>query len=132
MGGDVRKGTPLGRVRGTGSAHSGTHHWFRQRITAATNLILLIWFLTSLLRLPSLDHQTVVLWLSSPLVAVPLMLLVASVTYHLRLGLQTIIDDYSSDTLRLTLTFLAHAYAVTISTLCIFSILKIALGGVRL
>jgi succinate dehydrogenase / fumarate reductase membrane anchor subunit len=61
-----------------------------------------------------------------------MILLVVSVAYHLRLGLQTIIDDYSSDTLRLTLTFLAQAYAVTIATLCIFSILRIALGGVRL
>jgi succinate dehydrogenase / fumarate reductase membrane anchor subunit len=130
-GGSVRSKTPLGRVHGLGSAHSGTHRWFRQRLTAATNLILLVWFLTSMVRLSSLDHQALVLWLSSPVAAVPLILLVLFVAYHLRFGLQTIIDDYSSTTVRLTLTLLASAYAVTIAAVCIFSILKIAFGGVR-
>ena len=88
------RGTSLGRVRGLGSAHAGPHHWWLQRVTAAANLVLLIWFVVSLARLPVLDHQAVVLWLKSPLAAVPLLLLVVSVFWHLRLGLQVFIEDY--------------------------------------
>jgi succinate dehydrogenase / fumarate reductase membrane anchor subunit len=123
-------GTSLGRVRGLGSAHAGPHHWWMQRVTGAGNLILLIWFVVSLLRLPVLDHQAMVLWLKSPLVAVPMLLLVVSVCYHLRLGLQVVIEDYAHEAPKVILTLLANAYAIVIAVLCIFSILKIAFGGV--
>ena len=51
----MRAGTELGRVRGLGSARDGTHHWWLQRVTAAGNLLLVVWFVASLLRLPSYD-----------------------------------------------------------------------------
>jgi succinate dehydrogenase / fumarate reductase, membrane anchor subunit len=124
------RGTPLGRVRGLGAAHAGPHHWWMQRVTAGANLLLLIWFVVSLARLPVLDHQAMVLWLKSPLVAVPLLLLVVSVCYHMRLGLQVVIEDYVHEGTKIVLTLLANAYAVTIAVLCVFSILKIAFGGV--
>jgi succinate dehydrogenase / fumarate reductase, membrane anchor subunit len=124
------RGTPLGRVRGYGAAHAGPHHWWMQRVTAGSNLLLLIWFVVSLARLPVLDHQAMVLWLKSPLVAVPMLLLVVSVCYHMRLGLQVVIEDYVHEGTKIALTLLANAYAVTIAVLCVFSILKIAFGGV--
>ena len=97
-------GTRLGRVRGLGSAHAGPHHWWQQRVTAAGNLVLMIWFLVSLARLPVVDHQAVVLWLRSPFTAVPLLLLVVSVCYHLRLGLQVVIEDYAHEGTKIVLT----------------------------
>src|SRR3546814_3131442 len=72
-------GTGIGRVRGLGSAKAGAHHWWLQRVTAAGNILLLAWFVISLLRLPSLDHDTVVRWIQSPLTVVPLVLLIANV-----------------------------------------------------
>jgi succinate dehydrogenase / fumarate reductase membrane anchor subunit len=123
-------GTPLGRVRGYGAAHAGPHHWWMQRVTAGGNLILMIWFVVSLARLPIIDHQAVVLWLKSPLAAVPMLLLVVSVCYHMRLGLQVVIEDYVHEGTKIILTLLANAYVVAIAALCIFSILKIAFGGV--
>jgi succinate dehydrogenase / fumarate reductase membrane anchor subunit len=124
-------GTGLGRVRGLGSAKSGTHHWWMQRVTAAANLILMLWFVVSIVRLPIIDHQAVVLWLKSPLVAVPLILLVVSVFWHLRLGLQTFIEDYvHEEGNKIAVLLLLNAYAFVCGALCVFSILKIAFGGV--
>ena len=126
----MRSGTPLGRVRGLGAAHAGPHHWWQQRVTAAANLALVLWFMLSLARLPILDHQAVVLWLKSPLAAVPLLLLVLSVCWHFRLGLQVVIEDYSHEGSRIVLTLLASIWAVVVAALCVFAILKIAFGGV--
>jgi succinate dehydrogenase / fumarate reductase, membrane anchor subunit len=124
-------GTPLGRVRGLGSAQHGPHHWWMQRVTAAGNLLLLVWFLVSILRLPVIDHQAVVLWLKSPLTAVPLVLLVVSVFWHLRIGLQVFIEDYvHEEGAKLGCFLLLNAYAIGAAALSIFSILKIAFGGV--
>ena len=125
------RGTSLGRVRGLGSAKSGTHHWWLQRVTAAANLILLSWFVVSLARLPVLDHQAVVLWLKSPLAAVPLLLLVISVFWHLRLGLQVFIEDYvHEEGAKIGSLLILNAYTLFCGALCAFSILKIAFGGV--
>ena len=59
-------GTGIGRVRGLGSAKHGSHHWWQQRLTAGSNLLLLVWLIVSLLRLPLYDYRALVLWLSSP------------------------------------------------------------------
>ena len=126
----MRSGTPLGKVRGYGAAHAGPQHWWAQRVTAAANLLLMLWFLLSLARLPILDHQAVVLWLKSPLVAVPLVLLVLSVCWHLRLGFQVVIEDYVHEGPKIAMTLLANAWAVGLAAVCLFSILKIAFGGV--
>lgn len=124
-------GTEIGRVRGLGSAKSGAHHWWLQRVTAAGNLAVMTWFIVSLLRLPSLDHATVVHWIQSPLVAVPLLLLVISVVWHFRLGLQVFLEDYVHDAgQKIIVLLLLNFYTVAAAGIAIFSILKIAFGGV--
>src|SRR3546814_9598894 len=90
-------GTELGRVRGLGSARSGSHHWLHQRITAVGNLILVLWLIISLLRLTGLEYELVTDWLAEPLVAVPMILLLANVLYHFRLGLQVMMAEYVND-----------------------------------
>jgi succinate dehydrogenase / fumarate reductase membrane anchor subunit len=122
-------GTGIGRVRGLGSAKSGTHHWWMQRVTAAGNVVLMLWLVTSLLRLPGLDYETVVKWLASPLVAVPMLLLTVNVFWHLRLGLQVVIEDYQHDETRVAGLILLNFYAIALAALSIFSILKIAFRG---
>jgi succinate dehydrogenase / fumarate reductase membrane anchor subunit len=123
-------GTGIGRVRGLGSAKSGAHHWWHQRVTAVGNVLLMIWFVVSLLRLPSFQHDVVIQWLSSPLAAVPMVLLVLSVFYHFRLGLQVFIEDYVHDEgLKLGAIILLNFYVIGGGALALFSILKIALGG---
>jgi succinate dehydrogenase / fumarate reductase membrane anchor subunit len=123
-------GTGIGRVRGLGSAKSGAHHWWMQRLTAGGNILLLLWFVISLLRLPSLDHKAVVQWIHSPLVAVPLLLIVANTFWHFRLGLQVVIEDYQHDESRVVALVLLNFYTVAAAALAIFAICKIAFGGV--
>jgi len=124
-------GTGIGRVRGLGSAKHGAVHWWHQRLSAAGNLILVTWFVVSLLRLPSLDYKTVVVWLSSPFVAVPMVLLTINVFWHLRLGLQITLEDYVHEEGSKVASMVAlNFYTVAAAALAIFSILKIAFGGV--
>lgn len=87
-------GTPIGRVRGLGSAHSGAHHWLVQRFTAIGNLLLMAFLVVSFALLPGYDYATVYGWASQPLPATALALLVISVFWHARLGLQVLIEDY--------------------------------------
>jgi succinate dehydrogenase / fumarate reductase membrane anchor subunit len=124
-------GTGLGRVRGLGSAKHGSMHWWRQRVTAAGNLLLATWFVFSLIRLPSYDHTIILQWIGSPVVAVGLILLTISVFYHLRLGLQVIVEDYVHEEAgKVFFVLLLNFYAIAGAALAIFSILKIAFGGV--
>ncbi len=122
-------GTGIGRVRGLGSAKHGSQHWWRQRLTAGSNLLLLVWLLVSLLRLPLYDYRALVLWLQSPWASVPLILATISVFYHLRLGLQVVIEDYQHDFSRVIALVLLNFYAVAGAALAIFAILKVAFSG---
>lgn len=123
-------GTGLGRVRGLGSAKKGAHHWWMQRLTAAGNLLLVSWFVISLVRLPNLSHAVVTDWLSSPLVAIAAIVLVANVFWHLRLGLQVVLEDYvHNEASKLGLLVLLNFYAIGAAAVAIFSIAKIAFGS---
>jgi succinate dehydrogenase / fumarate reductase membrane anchor subunit len=81
----------------------------------------------SLFRLPMHDYRALVLWLSSPWVSVALILATVSVFYHLRLGLQVVIEDYQHDFSRIVAIVLLNFYAIGGAALAIFAILKIAL-----
>jgi len=122
-------GTSIGRVRGLGSAKSGSHHWWHQRLTAGSNLLLVTWLVVSLFRLPLWDYRALVLWLSSPWASVPLILAVISAFYHLRLGLQVVIEDYQQDFSRVIALVLLNFYAIGGAALAIFAILKVAFQG---
>lgn len=119
-------GTSIGRVRGLGSAKEGAHHWWHQKLTAGSNLLLMTWLLTSIARLPDYQYETVAKWLSSPWAAIPMVLLVVSVFYHFRLGLQVVIEDYQHDESRIVLMTLLTFFVVALSAVAIFSILKVA------
>ncbi len=119
-------GTSIGRVRGLGSAHEGTHHWWHQRMSAGSNLLLMTWLIVSLIRLPDMGYETVQAWLSAPIAAVPMILLVFSVFYHLKAGLQIVIEDYARDASRIVLMTLLNFFAIGGGVFAIFSILKIA------
>src|SRR5438270_7638840 len=89
--------TPLARVRGLGSAKSGTEHFWRQRLTAVANVPLTIGFVVIVVGLLGRNHAAVVQILGSPLVAVIVLLFIMSVTMHMRIGMQVIIEDYVHD-----------------------------------
>ena len=129
MGGSMRSGTSLGRARGLGSAKAGTEHWLYQRITAASNLFLMLWLLISVARMTGYDHASMHSWLQSAWVAVPMVLLIVSVFYHFRLGLQVVIEDYQTDASRIVLLLLLNFFTVAAAGTAIFAILKVAFGA---
>jgi succinate dehydrogenase / fumarate reductase membrane anchor subunit len=124
-------GTRLGRVRGLGSAQHGSQHWLQQRLTALGNLLLVTWFVVSMIRLQPVDHAEIYRWVSSPGVAIALILLVISVFWHLRLGLQVLIEDYvHGDATRLFALVILNFYAIGGAAYGIFAIVRIALAPV--
>lgn len=87
-------GTSIGRVRGLGAAHQGPHHWLVQRFTAVGNLVTVLFLGLSLALLGDYSYASVSGWLSSPLPAFMVALLVISTFWHAKLGLQVLIEDY--------------------------------------
>lgn len=123
-------GTEIGRVRGLGAAKSGVGHWWLQRVTAVANLGLVLWFVVSLVRLPGLDYLTVTMWLRQPVAAIPMLLLIVSVFYHFRLGVQVMIEDYLHNEGTKLLALLGlNFYALGGAAAAVFATLKIALGA---
>jgi succinate dehydrogenase / fumarate reductase membrane anchor subunit len=119
--------TPLGRVRGTGSAREGAEHWWHERASSVAVLLLFVWLIVSLLRLPSLDHRGVTEWLRDPLAAVPMLLLIAATFWHLQMGLKVIVEDYVDDEGNRFLSILLLNFAaVGAAAFAIFAVLKIA------
>lgn len=123
-------GTSIGRVRGLGAAHEGTHHWWRQRMTAGGNILLVTWLLISVARMGGFDLASVTGWAASPWVAIPLALFVVNVLMHLRLGLQVVIEDYQHDETRVVLIVLLNIFVVTTGAIALFAILHLAFAGV--
>ncbi|WP_375394774.1 succinate dehydrogenase, hydrophobic membrane anchor protein [uncultured Sphingomonas sp.] len=125
----MRGGTELGRVRGLGSAHEGTGHWWHQRLTAGSNLLLMAWLMISIARMGSYDFAGVHAWLANGWAAVPMALLVLSVFYHARLGLQVVIEDYRHDETRVVAMVALNLFIVACVATALFAILKVALGA---
>ena len=119
--------TPLGRVRGLGSARSGTEHFWRQRLTAVANVPLTIGFVLIVVGLLGRNHAAVVQILGSPLVAVVMLLFILSVTTHMRIGMQVIIEDYVHDeTAKLALLMANTFFAVAVGLASAFAILMLS------
>ncbi len=123
-------GTSIGRVRGLGSAHSGTHHWLVQRFTAIGNLLLVLWLVGSLVLLPDHGYASVHEWLSAPVPATLMGLLVVSAIWHARLGLQVVVEDYVHEPANkfaaITALNLAAFAAAAFGLVCV---IRLALGG---
>ena len=125
-----RMKTPLGRVRGLGPARHGATHWWHERLTSVATLILLVWLAVSLLRLPDLGYQTLVQWLAGPLAAVPMLLLIVSVFWHLASGLRVVVEDYVHEEGGKLFWLVAINFAsLFAAALSIFAVLRIAFGG---
>lgn len=122
--------TPLRRVLYLGSAREGTSHFWRLRLTAIANVPLVIGFVIVLISVVGRPYPMVVERLGSPLVAAMLLAMIASITMHMRLGMQTVIEDYiRGDGARVAALIANTFFAVAIALLCGVAILKLALGG---
>jgi succinate dehydrogenase / fumarate reductase, membrane anchor subunit len=118
--------TPLARVRGLGSAKSGTGHFWHQRLTAIANIPLTIGFVIILVSLLGRGHSFVVQTLGSPLVAILMLLFVCSITYHMKLGMQVVIEDYVHDEKWKFAAIIANLFfAIAVAAVCVYSLLKL-------
>jgi succinate dehydrogenase / fumarate reductase, membrane anchor subunit len=121
--------TPLGRVRGLGSAKSGTGHFWHQRLTAIANVPLTAGFVIIVVALLGRGHALVVRTLANPLVAIVMLLFVCSIAYHMKLGMQVIIEDYVHDEKwKLAATVANLFFAIAVAAVCIYSLLKLSFG----
>lgn len=122
--------TPLGHVRGLGSARSGTGHFWLQRVTAVANVILATAFVVIVLSLVGKPYAQAMALLSHPIVALLMLLFVVSGLIHMRLGMQTIIEDYVHGEGAKVLAVMANTFfTVAVGAASVFAILKIAFGG---
>jgi len=124
-----RLSTPLARVRGLGAAKSGTGHFWHQRLTAVANIPLTIAFVVIVISLLGRNYSAVKQILGSPPVAILLLLFIGSATYHMRLGMQMVIEDYvHHDLLKIALIMANTFFAAAIALASAFAILKLSFG----
>ena len=121
--------SPLSRARGLGSAKSGVHHWWIQRLTAIALIPLVVWFAISLVMLSGADYAVVRAWIGSPLVMVLLILTIGIGLHHGQLGLQVVWEDYTDGGLRVVMIVLTKFIAVLFGLGAILAIMRIGFGG---
>ena len=121
--------TPLARAKGLGAAGHGAEHWFVHRMTAVSNIPLIVAFIIIVASLAFRPWDDAVRVVSHPLVALLLILCVVSVTNHMRMGMQIIIEDYVHDKgLKIAAVIANNFYAVVIAAACLWAIAKISFG----
>jgi succinate dehydrogenase / fumarate reductase, membrane anchor subunit len=121
--------TPLGRVRGLGSARSGTEHFWLQRVTSVAGIPLTAGFVVIVAMLIGRNHAATVQILGSPLVALTMILFVATIVYHMWLGMQIIIEDYVNDALLKVIMAMGNTFfSCVVALASIFAILKLSFG----
>lgn len=122
--------TPLKNVHNLGSAKEGADHFWKQRLTAVANVFLGVWLAWLVASLAGAGHAEVTLALQNPLHAVGLLLLIISGTIHMRLGMQTIIEDYiSGEGTKIVLLILNTFFAVVVGLASVFAIFKLSFGS---
>lgn len=123
-------GTSIGRVRGLGSSHQGTHHWLLSRLTAVGNLVLIPWLLISLALLPDHSFATAHAWAARPLVSTGLVLILVNTVYHARLGVQVMLEDYIHEEAGKVAAWLfINIVPFAAAAFGIVSVIRIALGS---
>jgi succinate dehydrogenase / fumarate reductase, membrane anchor subunit len=126
---DTDMRTPLGRVRGFGSARSGTEHFWHERLTAVALVPLSAAVILIVVSLLGRNHAAVVQILGSPIVAIIMLLFVLTTAYHMKLGMQAVIEDYVHDEVtKYTLLIGNSFFCVVIALAATFAILKLSFG----
>ena len=121
--------TPLGHVRGLGSARSGTRHFWHQRLTSLASVPLSIFFVVLVISLIGRNHAAAVQILGSPPIAILMLLFILTIIYHMQIGMQVIIEDYAhGEASKLVLLIANTFFSIAIGLASAFAILKISFG----
>lgn len=122
--------TPLKNVRHLGSAKEGADHFILQRLTAVANAVLAVFLVWLVASLAGADHRAAKAMVQNPFVAMGLVLLVISGTIHMRLGMQTIIEDYvHGEGSKIVWLALNTFFAILVALVCVYSIMKLNFGA---
>ena len=122
--------TPAKRVRGSGSAKEGTTHFWRQRMTALANIPLLLFFVGFVVSMNGANFDAVIGAISNPVTALVLIAVMVSALVHMRLGMQTVIEDYiHGEGAKIVCLFLNTIFTFAVGLMAIFAILKISFGA---
>jgi succinate dehydrogenase / fumarate reductase membrane anchor subunit len=122
--------TPLSRVRGLGSAKSGTEHFWRQRVSAVAGLVLTVILICVLLPLVGAPHARVAETLAAPLVSILLLLAIITMAVHMRIGMQVIIEDYvHGEGAKIVALLLNTFFCFGVALIGVFAVLKLSFGG---
>ena len=123
------KKTPLGQVLGLGSAKAGTEHWWHQRVTAIAGIPLVIFLVGYLLIHRGASRAEIVASMHNPFVAILMGLTIANLVWHMRLGLQVVIEDYvHTEHTKYALLLLNTFFAVLMAVAGLYAILKMSIG----
>ena len=129
MSGGTHIRTPLARVRGFGTAKSGTAHFWHQRVTAIANIPLTIAAVIILITLLGRNQAAVAQILGSPVIAIIMLLFIGSITIHMRIGMAVIIEDYvHDDSAKLALLMANTFFTIVVGLAAIYGILKLSFG----
>ena len=129
MSGSPHIRTPLGRVRGFGTAKSGTAHFWHQRVTAIANIPLTIATVIILITLLGRNQAAVAQILGSPAIAIIMLLFLTSITIHMRIGMAVIIEDYVHDeSAKLALLIANTFFTIVVGLAAAYGILKLSFG----
>jgi len=121
--------TPLSRVLHLGSARSGTEHFWRQRLTGAANVPLVIGLIVIVVMTVGQPYETAVTFLGSPWVAAVLVLFFLSVAIHMRIGMQVVVEDYiHGEGLKVVLLAASTFFSFGVAAIAILAILKLTFG----
>ena len=122
--------TPLSRARGLGSARSGVHHFWMQRVTAVALVPLVVWLIASLAYHAGADYESARAFFAQPVAGALLLLLIGASAYHMKLGMQVIVEDYiHKEGTKLTLLMLNSFFCVAVALLGGLAIIKLSFGG---
>jgi succinate dehydrogenase / fumarate reductase membrane anchor subunit len=122
--------SPLGRVRGLGSAKSGVGHWWMQRLTAIALVPLALWFVAAFARIAGADYAVAVEWLRVPRNGILMLALIGATFYHALLGLQVVIEDYVHAGWAKAASLIAIRFAIALLAItAVISVLRISLGA---
>ena len=122
--------SPLGKVRGLGSAREGGEHWLSERVTSIALTLLGTWFIASLVLLPGLDPRTIAEWLHSPTGAIPMALLVIVGFKHALDGVKVVVDDYvHEEGPRFAINTLLLFLAVGGASIALYALARLTFGA---
>ena len=122
--------TPLSRAKGLGSARSGSHHFWMQRVTAVALVPLVIWLIASLAYHVGADYETARAFFAQPVAAGLLLLLIVAGAYHMQLGMQVMIEDYiHKEGTKLVLLMLNSYFAVAVALIGALAVIRLSFGG---